>query len=108
MPPFATAGTFAVDGVGVSVWAPFAYVAKGRICKIGSLQRERADKFSPAGFCHRECLAVLEAGAEPSVSGIVSYGRGNTIYYRHDAVMAQALGSALAAGLVSRLVLSGV
>lgn len=108
VPPFATAGTFAVDGVGVSVWAPFAYVAKGRICKIGSLQRERADKFSPAGSCHRECLAVVEVGAEPSVSGIVSYGRGNTIYYRHDAAMAQALGAALAAGLVSRLVLSGV
>lgn len=108
VPPFATPDTFAVDGIGVSVWAPFAYVAKGRICKIGSLQRERAAKFSPAGACHRECLAVVEAGAEPSVAGIVSYARGNTIYYRHDATMAQALGAALAAGLVSRLVLSGV
>lgn len=108
VPPFATAGTFAVDGLGVSVWAPFAYVAKGRICKIGSLQREREDKFAPGGPCHRECLGVVEAGSEPSVTGIVSYARGNTIYYRHDAAMAQALGAALAEGLVSRLVLSGV
>ena len=108
VPPFATSGTFAVDGIGVSVWAPFAYVAKGRICKIGSLQREREDKFSPGGACHRECLAVVEAGAEPSVTGIVSYARGNTIYYRHDATMGQALCAALAQGLVSRLVLSGV
>ena len=108
VPPFATAATFAVEGVGVSAWAPFAYVAKGRICKIGSLQREPADKFSPAGSCHRECMAVVEAGAEPSVTGIVSYARGNTIYYRHDERMANALGEALAGGLVSRLVLSGV
>lgn len=108
VPPFATSGTFAVDGLGVSVWAPFAYVAKGRICKIGSLQREREDKFAPGGSCHRECLGVVEAGSEPSVSGIVSYARGNTIYYRHDRAMAQALVAALANGLVSRLVLSGV
>lgn len=108
VPPFATAATFAVAGVGVSAWAPFAYVAKGRICKIGSLQREQSDKFSPAGSCHRECMAVVEAGAEPSVTGIVSYVRGNTIYYRHDERMANALAQALAGGLVSRLVLSGV
>jgi hypothetical protein len=108
VPPFATSDTFAVDGLGVSVWAPFAYVAKGRICKIGSLQREREEKFAPGGSCHRECLGVLEVGAEPSAAGIVSYARGNSIYYRHDATMAQALGAALAEGLVSRLVLSGV
>lgn len=108
VPPFATPGTFDVDGLGVSAWAPFAYVAKGRICKIGSLQRRREDKFAPGGACGRECLAVVEAGAEPSVAGIVSYGRGNTIYYRHDETMAGALAAALAQGLVSRLVLSGV
>jgi hypothetical protein len=108
VPPFATSDTFAVDGLGVSVWAPFAYVAKGRICKIGSLQREREEKFAPGGSCHRECLGVAEVGSEPSVTGIVSYARGNSIYYRHDATMAQALGAALAEGLVSRLVLSGV
>jgi hypothetical protein len=108
VPPFATSDTFAVDGLGVSVWAPFAYVAKGRICKIGSLQREREEKFAPGGSCHRECLGVLELGSEPSAAGIVSYARGNSIYYRHDATMAQALGAALAEGRVSRLVLSGV
>jgi hypothetical protein len=108
VPPFATSDTFAVDGLGVSVWAPFAYVAKGRICKIGSLQREREEKFAPGGSCHRECLGVLEVGAEPSAAGIVSYARGNSIYYRHDATMAQALGAALAEGRVSRLVLSEV
>jgi hypothetical protein len=108
VPPFATSDTFAVDGLGVSVWAPFAYVAKGRICKIGSLQREREEKFATGGSCHRECLGVAEVGSEPSVTGIVSYARGNSIYYRHDATMAQALGAALAEGLVSRLVLSGV
>lgn len=108
VPPFATPGTFTVPGLGVTVWAPFAYVAKGRICKIGSLRHEPPEKFAPGGACHRECLGVLEVGAEPSAAGIVSYARGNSVYYRHDAAMAQALAAALAEGLVSRLVLSGL
>lgn len=108
VPPFATPDTFAVGGLGVTVWAPFAYVAKGRICKIGSLRHDPREKFAPGGSCHRECLGVLEVGAEPSVAGIVSYARGNSIYYRHDTTMARALGAAIAEGLVSRMVLSGV
>ena len=34
VPPFATSATYAVAELDVSIWAPFAYVAKGRICKM--------------------------------------------------------------------------
>jgi hypothetical protein len=108
VPPFATPATFAVDDVAVSVWAPFAYVAKGRICKIGSLRQAAAEKFAPGASCHRECLGIVEMGTKPSAAGIVSYGRGNSLYYRHDAAMAEAVRGALAAGQIDRLVLSGI
>jgi hypothetical protein len=108
VPPFATPETYAVADLDVSVWAPFAYVAKGRICKIGSLRLQAEDKFTPGGSCHHECLGVVEVGTEPSVTGLVSYARGNSIYYRHSAAMAGVVRVALAAGYVSRLVLSGV
>lgn len=108
VPPFASADTFAVEDLAVTVWAPFAYVAKGRICKIGSLRQEDGAKFAPGGACHRECLSVLEVASAPSVSGLVSYARGNSIYYRHEPGMTQVVHLALARGSVSRLVLSQV
>ena len=108
VPPFASVETFAVEDLAVTLWAPFAYVAKGRICKIGSLRQEDGAKFAPGGACHRECLGVLEVGTAPSVSGLMSYARGNSIYYRHEPAMAQVVRLALAQGSVSRLVLSQV
>ncbi|MDD5247431.1 MAG: hypothetical protein PHY45_00500 [Rhodocyclaceae bacterium] len=108
VPPFATPATFAVDAMAVSVWAPFGYVAKGRLCKIGSLQLAAADKFAPGAACHRECLGVVEAATQPSAAGIESWRRGNSLYYRHDAAMANALRAALAAGRVDRLVFAGI
>ena len=108
VPPFATAQTFAVADLAVSVWAPFAYVAKGRICKIGSLRQAREEKFAPGGACHRECLSVREVATAPSVSGLLSYARGNSIFYRHDSAMERAVCEALAQGSVSRIVLSQV
>jgi hypothetical protein len=108
VPPFASPESFAVPGVAVSVWAPFAYVAKGRICKVGSMRQPEQDKFSPGGACHHECLGVLEVAAASSAAGLVSYARGNSLYYRHDAGMAQVVGAAISGGAVSRLVLSGI
>lgn len=108
VPPFATPDIYAVADLAVSVWAPFAYVAKGRICKIGSLRLKPEEKFAPGNLCNQECQGIVEESTEPSVAGIVSYARGNTIYYRHTAAMAQVVRAAMAPGHVSRLVLSGV
>jgi len=108
VPPFATPGMYAVAGLELSVWAPYAYVAKGRICKVGSLRQGLPEKFAPGRPCHRECLGIVEVGTKASPAGIVSYARGNSIYYRHDAAMAELVRGALASGDVTRLVLSGV
>ena len=107
-PPFATPTLFAVAGVRVSVWAPYGYVAKGRICKVGSLHRSGPDKFAPGRACHRECRSLVESGSAAARSGVVPTMRGNVIYYRHDRAITQVLREAIAAGHVSRLVLCGV
>ncbi len=108
VPPFATPDLYAIDGLEVSIWAPYAYVAKGRICKIGSLGRDIPERFAPGGACHRECLGVIETGVEASPAGLVSFARGNSVWYRHNSAMAAVVREALASGHVTRLVLNAV
>jgi hypothetical protein len=108
IPPFATADIFAVDDLDVTVRAPYAYIAKGRICKIGSLGQKTEDKFAPGRPCHRECLAILEREPDSVVSGLRTYSRGTTMFYQHDAAMFGVLRDAIGKGHVTRLVLSEV
>jgi hypothetical protein len=108
IPPFATADVFAVDALDVTVWAPYAYIAKGRICKTGSLGLDKPEKFAPGRACHRECLGILEREPEAAVTGLRTYSRGTTMFYRHDAAMTQLLRDAAARGQVGRIVLSEV
>lgn len=108
VPPFATPDLFSVAGIDLSVCLPYAYVAKGRICKIGSLRRQLPEKFAPGRPCHRECLGIVEVGVNASPAGLVSSARGNSIFYRHDTAMAALVRNAVALGQVTRLVFSGV
>lgn len=108
IPPFATADVFAVDDLAVSVWAPYAYIAKGRLCKVGSLGRPTEDKFAPGRPCRRECLGLLEQEPESVATGLRTYSRGTTMFYRHDAALFDVLRKAIAQGHVKRLVLSEV
>ncbi len=108
VPPFATPGVYAVKDLALSVWAPYAYVAKGRICKIGALRQERAEKFAPGRTCHHECLGMFELEANASPSGIASYAHGNSLFYRHDEAMTAVVHNAVNSGDVTRVVFCGV
>jgi hypothetical protein len=108
VPPFATPDLYSVADLELSVWAPFAYVAKGRICKIGSLRQELPEKFAPERPCHRECQGIFEVGVNTSPSGIASYARGNSIFYRHDETMTKVMRNVLDSGHVTRVVFCGV
>lgn len=108
IPPFASADVFDVNDLAVTVWAPYAYIAKGRICKIGSLGQKTEDKFAPGRPCHRECLGILEREPDAVVSGLRTYSRGTTMFYQHDPAMFGVLRKAIAQGHVKRLVLSEV
>ncbi|MDE2295080.1 MAG: hypothetical protein KGL36_06430 [Gammaproteobacteria bacterium] len=107
VPPFATASAFDVDGFAVSVWAPYGYAAKGRICKIGSSSRARATKFSPGGRCRRECRRVSEIDADPPASGATAVAQiGNTLLYRHGDTETAAVRAGVDAGRIDRLVVT--
>jgi hypothetical protein len=108
IPPFAGPDIFAVKDLDVSVWAPYAYIAKGRICKTGSLGQRTGDKFAPGRPCNRECLGILEREPAAAVSGLRTYSRGTTMFYQHDAAMFGVLRDAIGKGHVARLVLSEV
>lgn len=108
VPPFATSDIFAVESLDVAVWAPYAYIAKGRICKIGSLGRPTEDKFAPSRPCHRECLGILEREPDAAISGLRTFSRGTTMFYQHDAALFGVVCEAIAKGHISRLVLSEV
>lgn len=108
VPPFASADVFAVDDLAVSVWAPYAYIAKGRICKVGSLSKQAEEKFRPGAQCRRECLGILEQEADAAGVGLRAFRRGTTMFYEHDSALNDALRDAIARGHVSRLVLCEV
>lgn len=105
-PPFGAPDLFAGIDFPVGVRAPFGYIAKGRICKAGSLGLETAEKFSPGRVCRRECLGFHEVGGRPGRNELYTSQRGNTMYYRHSAAMAATVAQAIANGWVDRIVLS--
>lgn len=108
LPPFAGPELFQVDGLALSVWAPYAYIAKGRICKVGSLGFQTEEKFAPGRQCRRECLGILEREPDSETSGLRTFSRGTTMFYQHDARMFALLRDAIAENRVSRLVLTEV
>lgn len=105
VPPFAQPEFFAIPQIRVGVHAPFAYIAKGRLCKVGSLSRPTPLKFTPGGACRRECLAVLEVEGGVPRRSMRTAQRGTTMFYRHDAALLDVLATALRLGSIARLVL---
>jgi hypothetical protein len=120
VPPFAGSDFFASPGVTLALHAPYAYVAKGRLCKVGSLAQPAALKFAPGGACRRECLGVVEVeGGQPGQPGaggkcgasrnsLRTAQRGTTMFYRYDAALLAAAAEAVRERRVSRLVLSSL
>lgn len=106
-PPFGAADMYAGIDFPVGVRAPYGYIAKGRICKLGSLSLDTPEKFSPGHKCRRECLGFNEVGARPGTHELPTSQRGNTMYYRHAQGMATAVAEAVRNGWVNRIVLSG-
>lgn len=106
VPPYAKPQVFSSLGREAAVHAPYAYVTKGRICKIGSLSLAPTQKFAPGRECQRECLryaAVMERPRKPS--DLDTQQRGNAMFYRHTLAMSAAAAAAIAQGWLQRVVL---
>lgn len=110
VPPFARSRDLCAPRGRISVHAPFGFATTGRICRIGNLHRPMERKFATGHTCARECLGYgceLSARQAPDDGKIRIFQRGNTIFYRHTAAMAQALAGAVMAGSIDRIVISG-
>ena len=110
VPPFAQPTDLKAGGLALSVHAPFGYVLRGRVCRIGSLRFEGADKFRPDQTCRKECLRYasrLTRPADRDNCDLNSFQRGNSIFYRHDPRMREAMWRAVENGWVDRIVLAG-
>lgn len=110
VPPYARPADLRAGGLALSVHAPFGYAVRGRICRIGSLRFEGADKFRPGQACGKECLRYASALTRPADRGkrdLASFQRGNSIFYRHADGMQQAMWRAIENGWIDRIVLPG-
>jgi hypothetical protein len=110
VPPFARPTDLKAGGMALSVHAPFGYAVRGRVCRIGSLRFEGAAKFRPDQACAKECLRYACRLTRPADRGrhdLDSFQRGNSIFYRHDAGMRDAMWRAMENGWIDRIVLPG-
>lgn len=108
--PFAEPAGFAIHNMKISVHAPYGFVYKSRICRIGSLHLNLADKFIPNHACKKECLTyVCEMKRTPALlrDEMHTFERGNAMFYRHSQRMADTLSKAIDAGTINRIILSG-
>ncbi|MCX7171809.1 MAG: hypothetical protein NTY41_16420 [Proteobacteria bacterium] len=108
IPPYAVPKVFAGLQLPAAVHAPFGYVSKGRLCKIGSLSVPATQKFSSGRECRRECLTYA-ATTERSgnATDLETHQRGNTLFYRHTQSMSEAVVAAFGQGWLQRLVIPG-
>ena len=110
VPPFARPTDLQAGGLALSVHAPFGYAVRGRVCRIGSLRFEGAAKFRPDQACGKECLGYACRLTRPADHGrhdLESFQRGNSIFYRHNAGMGEAMWRAVENGWIDRIVLAG-
>ncbi|WP_207062999.1 hypothetical protein [Motiliproteus sp. SC1-56] len=109
LPPFIGPEQFQVGAFALSVHLPYAYVVKGRMCRIGSLNQPDQGKFVAGHGCEKECLSYVTRLARPRSGepGLVEFQRGNTQFYRYSAAMEAPLREALEQGQVQRLVFAG-
>jgi hypothetical protein len=90
------------------VHLPYVYVAKGRMCRAGSLSMTGPERFAVGRRCQKECLrlsAVAERPGRGDACATVQVG--NTLFSRHSDAMARVLRHAVGRGRVARLVVPG-
>ncbi|QTQ34365.1 Uncharacterized protein ToN1_01820 [Aromatoleum petrolei] len=91
-----------------SVHVPFACVAKGRMCRIGSTAMRGVERFAVGRRCRKECLRVSARLARPHADDQRQvFQLGNSIVSRVTDEMLTAVLDAVNSGSVSRLVVPG-
>jgi hypothetical protein len=108
VPIFAPDGAFASAPLPLGVHLPYAYVAKGRSCRPGSMSIEGSERFAPGRKCKKECLTLTATTTRPNqIDRWPTRHTGNTIYSRHTDEMLAAVQAACEAGHIDRLIVPG-
>ena len=110
LPLFADADSFSGVPLPLGVHLPFAFVAKGRMCRTAGLARPGPERFAPRPFCHHECLGLAartERARDGTHDAWETLHVGNTMFCRHSAASLAVLAAAVAAGRVARLIVPG-
>lgn len=104
-PPFATSESFSGLPLPAGVHLPFSVVAKGRMCRIGSMYRQGPERFAPGRKCRKECLHLSATMTRPgSDDNYHTIQIGNTILSQHSQGMLEAIAVAAADGHIARLI----
>ena len=107
-PMFPTHGTFAGLPPASGVHLPFSYVAKGRMCRIGSMFITGPERFAVGRKCRKECLTLSATTERPGAADQhATFHIGNTVFSRHSTAMLQAVMHAAEGGEVQRLIVPG-
>lgn len=108
VPMFVDGDTFAALPMPTGVHVPFACVAKGRMCRIGSTSIRGPERFAVGRECRRECLKVASRLDRPGSDGTSRvYQIGNSIFSRHSRETLDAVRRAVEQGFIGRLVVPG-
>lgn len=108
MPLFADAAALGRVPLLNSVHLPYYCVAKGRMCRPGSLAIEGPERFAVGRRCRKECLTLAATTARPRTDDDWDTVEiGNSIFGLHSAGMLETLKAAVAQGRVPRLVVAG-
>jgi hypothetical protein len=107
-PMFPAADAFSRLPLAKSVHVPYACVAKGRMCRIGSIALPETERFSVGRSCRKECLKYTSATRRPRKGDRQdTVHAGNAIFARHSGEMLAAVMQATARGEIERLVVPG-
>jgi len=108
VPIFAESGVFSGLPMRKSVHLPFSYIAKGRMCRPGSLAAVGPERFAVGRRCRKECLGLSAKIDRPGIADrLDSYQVGNTLFARHSPEMRDVVTCAVDNGHIDRLVVPG-
>jgi hypothetical protein len=108
VPLFPDPEAFASLPLPKGVHLPYAFVAKGRMCRIGSLAISGTQRFAVGRQCRKECLTYTTGTQRPDAEDRQQTRHvGNTLFSRHTDEMLQAVMAATASGGIERLIAPG-
>lgn len=91
-----------------SIHIPFTCVAKGRMCKLGSLNNNSVERFSVSQKCNKECLYINSSLDRQKPDGWSDlFQSGNTILNRLSMSSIRPVIDATITGTITRIIVPG-